>query len=128
MRIALLTLVLAGCADEPPAKQDPAIAARLAKGNGVKSTLTPQQVVSALSPLKGRVAACYDQFKQRGTAYFLIVVGPEGGRPHSVTFSPQSTIHDDSPEGLCVLAVVRAAQFTKFAGEPASIEYPFMLR
>ena len=82
------------------------------------------QIVGGMGKVKGRVAACYEQFKVPGLANVAVTIGKSG----KVQNAAVSGAFAGTPTGECVSKAVRSASFPPFKGAAQTINYPFMLR
>jgi hypothetical protein len=119
--------LLNGASPDKPSKPARA-AAHEDSGGGDDSALPEQlekgQIVGGMSRVKGKVGACYDQFKVPGMAMVHVTIQKSG----SVSAASVGGSFSGTPTGGCVEKAVKGASFPKFKGAPMSLDYPFMLR
>jgi len=103
-------------------------AAEKSSGGGGDADLPDQldkgAIVGGMSKVKGKVAACYDQFKVPGMANVAVTIAKSG----TVQSASVSGAFAGTPTGSCVEKAVKSATFPKFKGAAQSINYPFILR
>lgn len=107
-------------ADAPKKKAEAA-----APKSDLPDQLNMNQIREAMNKVKGRVAACYDQFQVEGMANVGFTIkgsGKIGGVSIRGKFRGTDT-------GDCVVKAVKRARFPKFSGKPMTIKnYPFLLQ
>ncbi len=81
-------------------------------------------IVGGMGKVKGKVGACYEQYKVPGMANVAVTIGKNG----RVSNAAVSGAFAGTPTGDCVSKAVKTASFPQFKGSPQSINYPFMLR
>ena len=79
-------------------------------------------VVAGMNGVRGKVAACYNEFKVPGMAMVNVVIGRNG----KVTSATVSGKFAGTPSGSCVEKAVKSAGFPPSEG--LSMQYPFQLR
>ena len=84
--------------------------------------LAKAAVVAGMNSVKGKVAACYGQFKVPGLAMVNVVIG-KNGRISSAAVTGKFA---GTPTGACVESAVKTASFPPSEG--LSTPYPFSLR
>ncbi len=84
--------------------------------------LSKSAVVSGMNSVKGKVAACYSEFKVQGMAMVNIVIGRSG----KVTSATVTGKFAGTPTGACVEKAVKSASFPPSEG--LSTPYPFQLK
>jgi predicted Zn finger-like uncharacterized protein len=119
--------LLNGASPDKPAAKPKAAAHEESAGGGDDSLpdqLEKGQIVGGMSKVKGKVAACYDQFKVPGMASVNVTIQKSG----SVSNATVGGAFAGTPTGSCVEKAVKSASFPKFKGSAMSLTYPFMLR
>ena len=93
-------------------------------GGGGESAgaLSKTALVAGLNSVRGKVGACYNQFKVPGTAMVNVVIGKSG----KVTSATVTGKFAGTPTGTCVEAAVKTASFPPSDG--FSTPYPFQLK
>jgi predicted Zn finger-like uncharacterized protein len=84
--------------------------------------LSKSAVVAGMNSVKGKVAACYTEFKVGGMAMVNMVIGKSG----KVTSATVTGKFAGTPTGGCVEKAVKTATFPPSEG--LSTQYPFVLR
>jgi len=79
-------------------------------------------VVAGMNGIKGKISACYQQYKQSGMAMVNVVIG-KSGKVSSATVTGKFA---GTPTGTCVESAVKTASFPPSDG--LSTPYPFTLR
>jgi hypothetical protein len=90
-----------------------------AEGGG---PLQKAAVVAGMNGIKGKISACYQQYKQSGMAMVNVVIG-KSGKVSSATVTGKFA---GTPTGTCVESAVKTASFPPSDG--LSTPYPFTLR
>jgi predicted Zn finger-like uncharacterized protein len=90
-----------------------------AEGGG---PLQKAAVVAGMNGIKGKISACYQQYKQSGMAMVNVVIA-KSGKVSSATVTGKFA---GTPTGSCVEAAVKSASFPPSDG--LSTPYPFTLR
>jgi predicted Zn finger-like uncharacterized protein len=93
-------------------------------GEDLPDQLDKSAIVAGMSKVKGKVAACYDQYKVPGLANVSVTIAKSG----SIQSASVSGAFAGTPTGACVEKAVKTATFSKFKGSPMTLTYPFMLR
>jgi hypothetical protein len=86
--------------------------------------INKSDVVAAMSAVKGFVANCYAAYRVPGLANLHITIAPDGSVSSVETFGNLA----GTPEGKCIADVILKKAHFPPHDEPASINYPFMLR
>jgi predicted small lipoprotein YifL len=124
LMLIMVNLGVAACGASgpgaPPAVADPASTA----SPTLKSRLEPGDIQSGMRVIKGRLAACYDEFKVPGMVTIRIVIDPSG----RVADATVTNRFAGTPTGDCIAEVVRRATFGPFRGSALTITYPVVLR
>ena len=81
-------------------------------------------IQAGMTAVKGRVQACFDQYKVPGTAIVALVIAKTG----KVQTANVGGALSGTPTGDCVSKAAKSATFKRFRGAPMSISYPFILR
>ncbi len=89
-----------------------------------KSKLTRVDIKKGMGSIRGRVAACYEQFKVPGTVSVKVKISNTG----VVTSAAATGKFKGTDTGACVSKAVTAASFPEFDGPPMSFSYPFLLQ
>lgn len=84
--------------------------------------LSKSAVVAGMNSVKGKVAACYSEYKVPGMAMVNVVIGRSG----KVTSATVTGKFAGTPSGACVEKAVKSANFPPSEG--LSTPYPFQLR
>jgi predicted Zn finger-like uncharacterized protein len=84
--------------------------------------LAKSAVVSGMNSVKGKVAACYSEFKVQGMAMVTVVIG-KSGKVSSATVTGKFA---GTPTGACVEKAVKSASFPPSEG--LTTPYPFQLK
>jgi hypothetical protein len=84
--------------------------------------LSKAAVVAGMNSVKGKVQACYDQFKVPGMAMVTVVIGKNG----AVSSASVTGKFAGTPTGACVEKAVKSAKFPPSDG--LTTPYPFNLR
>jgi hypothetical protein len=86
--------------------------------------LSRGEIVAGMRAVSGRVHACFDAYKEPGTAMVSVqIVGDGSVRSATVLGKLAGT-----QTAQCLTRAVESASFRKFSGSPMSISYPFILR
>jgi predicted Zn finger-like uncharacterized protein len=91
-------------------------------GGGSKEPLAKGAVVAGMNGVKGKVAACFNQFKVPGMAMVNVVISGSG----KVTSATVTGKFAGTPTGSCVEGAVKTASFPPSEG--LTTPYPFNLR
>jgi predicted Zn finger-like uncharacterized protein len=91
-------------------------------GGGAGGPLAKGAVVAGMNGVKGKVSACYTQFKVPGMAMVNVVISKSG----KVTSATVTGKFAGTPTGTCVENAVRSASFP--ASDGLTTPYPFNLR
>jgi predicted Zn finger-like uncharacterized protein len=91
-------------------------------GAGAGGPLAKSAVVAGMNGVKGKVAACYTQYKVPGMAMVNVVISKSG----KVTTASVTGKFAGTPTGTCVESAVRSASFPPSEG--LTTPYPFNLR
>ena len=91
-------------------------------GGGGGGPLAKGAVVAGMNGVKGKVAACYTQFKVPGMAMVNVVISKSG----KVTSATVTGKFAGTPTGTCVEGAVKSASFP--ASDGLTTPYPFNLR
>lgn len=91
-------------------------------GGGAGGPLAKGAVVAGMNGVKGKVAACYTQFKVPGMAMVNVVISKSG----KVASASVTGKFAGTPTGTCVENAVRSASFP--ASDGLTTPYPFNLR
>ena len=84
--------------------------------------LAKSAVVAGMNGIKGKVAACYNQYKVPGMAMVNVVIGKSG----KVSSASVTGKFAGTPTGTCVESAVKSASFPPSEG--LTTPYPFNLR
>ncbi|MES1158078.1 MAG: GYF domain-containing protein [Haliangium ochraceum] len=84
--------------------------------------LAKAAVVAGMNSVKGKVSACYAQFKQAGLVMVNVVIGKSG----KVSSAAVTGKFAGTPTGTCVESAVKTASFPPSEG--LTTPYPFTLR
>ena len=84
--------------------------------------LQKSAVVAGMNGVKGKISACYQQYKQPGLAMVNVVIG-KSGKVSSATVTGKFA---GTPTGTCVESAVKSASFPPSDG--LTTPYPFTLR
>jgi hypothetical protein len=106
----------AGSGAKPRVDDD---AGKKAEGGG---PLQKGAVVAGMNGIKGKISACYQQYKQSGMAMVNVVIG-KSGKVSSATVTGKFA---GTPTGTCVESAVKTASFPPSEG--LTTPYPFSLR
>jgi predicted Zn finger-like uncharacterized protein len=93
-------------------------------GGDAKDRLEPSDIQKGMRGVKGRVQACYDQYKVPGMVQVSVTISPAG----RVSGANVTGKFAGTPTGSCVAGAVRGAKFDRFRGGAITITYPFVLR
>jgi hypothetical protein len=122
---ALDDLLNAASPDSSPKPKKQAAAAEPAGGGAdLPEQLDRSAIVGGMGKVKGRVNACYDQYKVPGMANVSLTISKSG----KVSNASVSGAFAGTPTGDCVERAVRSASFPPFKGAAQTIQYPYMLR
>jgi predicted Zn finger-like uncharacterized protein len=119
--------LLDGASPDKGSKKPAAAAAEKSSSGGgedLPDQLDKAAIVGGMSKVKGKVAACYDQYKVPGMANVAVTIAKSG----TVSSASVSGAFAGTPTGACVEKAVKSATFPKFKGAAQSINYPFILR
>ena len=86
--------------------------------------LPRQAIADAMSTIRPQVFACYEKFKEPGTAELTYIVA-SNGMVQSIRVGGS---FDGTPTGTCVLDAGKNARFPRFKAERQQFTYPFFLR
>ncbi len=86
--------------------------------------LPRQAIADAMSTIRPQVFACYERFKEPGTADLTYVVA-SNGMVQSIRVGGS---FDGTPTGACVLDAGKNARFPRFKAARQQFTYPFFLR
>jgi hypothetical protein len=86
--------------------------------------LPRQAIADAMSTIRPQVFACYERFKEPGTAELTYVVA-SNGMVQSIRVGGS---FDGTPTGACVLDAGKNARFPRFKAARQQFTYPFFLR
>jgi hypothetical protein len=86
--------------------------------------LPREAIADAMSTIRPQVFACYEKFKEPGTADLTYVVA-SNGMVQSIRVGGS---FDGTPTGACVLDAGKNARFPRFKAERQQFTYPFFLR
>ena len=115
---ATATAAAAASATTPPAAKS---ASGAADREPVKETLSRDEVAAALNEMKELVKACVGD--KHGIAKVGLIISASGRVRHAVV----TGVFAGTREGSCIARTVRAARFSRFSGEPVSVEFHFAL-
>jgi hypothetical protein len=87
-------------------------------------TLGRGQIQAGMRSIKQTVQACYDRYKVPGLANVQVRIARAG----VVSSAKVKGMLKGTPTGRCVARAARRARFARFAGNPITITYPFILR
>jgi len=115
-----------GCKGAKKAREtkEGAAKAESSGGGDLKDRLEPGDIQKGMRGIKGKVQACYDQYKVPGMVQVSVTIAPSG----KVTSATVTGKFAGTPTGSCVAGAVKSAQFDRFKGAPLTITYPFVLR
>ena len=91
--------------------------------SGGSGPLSKSAVVAGMNSVKGKVSACYQQFKVPGMAMVSIVIAKSG----HVSSASVTGKFAGTPTGSCVERAVKSATFAS-SSDGLSTPYPFQLR
>ncbi len=89
-----------------------------------KTKLSRNDVQKGMRSVKGRVAACYERFKQPGTVKVKVTISNTG----VVTKANATGKFKGTDTGACVSKAVTTATFPEYNGPSMSLSYPFLLQ
>ena len=92
--------------------------------NTGKTTLDRGEIQTGMRSVKGRVAACYETFKQPGTVNVKVTISNTG----VVTNAAATGKFKGTDTGACVSKAVSTATFPEHNGPSMSLSYPFLLQ
>ena len=81
-------------------------------------------IVGGMGKIKGKVGACYEQYKVPGMAPVSVTIAKNG----HVSNAAVGGAFAGTPTADCVSKAVKGATFPPFKGASQTINYPFMLR
>ena len=123
----LLEGALNGRKARPKVEDDAPVGKKSEKSGGGDSgggggPLAKAAVVGGMNGVKGKISACYAQFKVPGLAMVNVVIG-KSGKVSSATVAGKFA---GTPTGTCVESAVKSASFPPSEG--LTTPYPFNLR
>jgi predicted Zn finger-like uncharacterized protein len=107
---------------KPRVEDDASGGRKVADSGGGAGPLAKAAVVAGMNGVKGKVSACYAQFKVPGLAMVNVVIAKSG----KVSSSTVTGKFAGTPTGTCVESAVKTASFPPSEG--LSTPYPFSLR